>query len=168
MNMFYLGLFAVRAALAADPEPSEPTFGADTSVTSQVTIPADPARVRAALADPVTAARLCPDIISARVLEHSTCDLVEVTTRGLSDPLIYKVRRCPNGSGGYSETLVSSDDFSQVRVEWKLAAVQGGTQVTYTILTDPNLPVPQRLISLATARSAVTTLKNLVHRIIGP
>lgn len=166
--MFYLGLVLVHLPLGLEPGvPSDPTIGSDDVVTTQVMVAADPAKVRAALADPVQAARYSPDVLSARVVERGACDLVEVTTRGVSDPLTYLVKRCPNGSGGFTESLVKSDDFSRVNVEWKLVPVNGGTQVTVAILTEPNIPVPQRLISMATAKSAVTTLKNLVRRIAG-
>lgn len=161
--MFYV-LAMVSQVCAA--EPSEPTITSDGTVLSNVFVEADAAAVRQLIADPVALAKLNPDVLSARVLSHGECDMVEVTTKGMSSPLSYVVKRCPT-AGGFSETLVSSEDFSAVAVSWKLESVPGGTNVSYSIRTSPDLPVPQRVISSFTAKSAVTALKNLVHRVTG-
>lgn len=161
--MFYV-LAMVSQVCAA--EPSEPTIASDGTVRSNVFVEADAAAVRQVISDPVALSKLNPDVLSARVISHGACDMVEVTTRGMTTPLSYVVQRCPTSSG-YTETLVSSEDFSAVAVSWKLESVPGGTNISYSIRTSPDLPVPQRLVSMATAKSAVAALKNLVHRITG-
>lgn len=161
--MFHLLL--VGAALAGS-APSEPTIQSDGTVRSDVFVASDAASVKRVIGDVVATAGLCPDVISARVIERGTCDLVEVTTRGMTSPLTYRVKRCPTADG-FNETLVSSDDFTDVKVDWQIQSVEGGTRVTYTIRTSPDIPVPQRIISSLTAKSAVTALKNLVHKVTG-
>lgn len=168
--MFYglatLCLATSLASAAEGGQPSEPVIQSDATVRSEVVIAADIASVKAALADPLAAAKLCPDIVSARVIERGACDVVEISTRGMSAPLVYRVKRCPTADG-FHETMVSSDDFDDVKIDWQLTAVQGGTRVTYSIRTLPDVPVPQRIISSLTAKSAVTTLKNLVLKVVG-
>jgi hypothetical protein len=165
--MFYVMVAAallLPRAHAADP--AEPTIQDDGTVRSEVVVAGDLAAVRKLIGDPVAAASLSPDVISARVVQHGTCDVVEVVTRGMTSNLKYLVKRCPTADG-WHEALVSSEDFNEVKVDWDVTAVPGGTKVVYTIRTLPDLPVPQRLITSLTAKSAVQALKNLVHRVTG-
>lgn len=165
--MFHLvASLLVSTTLAADSTPASPVIQDDGTVRSEVFVAADVATVKQALADPVKTAQLCPDILSARVVQKGQCDLVEVTTRGMSSPLTYLVRRCPTSSG-WSETMVSSDDFDDVKVSWAVEPAAGGSRVVYTIRSAPNIPVPQRVVTSFTAKSAVQALKNLVLRVTG-
>lgn len=150
---------------AADPSP--PVTDSADRVTTAVVIPADPAAVRAALADPTAACRLSTDVLSARVVAtEGPCALIAVTTRGLTAPLAYTMRRCPSADG-YTETLVQTDDFDQQESRWQLRAVPGGTEVTLQVRSQPRLPLPQRLINATVGSSAVQALKNLAHRVTG-
>ncbi len=159
------------AALFGSPtfaaEPSEPTVAGESTVSTVVIIAADPATVRAALADPLSASALSGDVLDAKVLaKEGDCSLVQITTRGMTSPLVYIARRCPTADG-FRETLVSTDDFDSQSTSWKLLSVAGGTQVTLQVRSEPRLPVPQRLINAAVGSSAVQTLKNLVQRVTG-
>ena len=163
-----LTLASLYAGLAlAAPEPSEPITVGESTVTTQVLIQADPAAIRAALADPLTACRLSGDVLSATVLEkEGDCAVLRITTRGLSAPLTYTTRRCPT-TDGFRETLVTTNDFDSQASSWKLTPVTGGTVVTLAVRSEPRLPLPQRMINAAVGSSAVQTLRNLVHRVTG-
>ncbi len=160
-----LATLCISTAYAADP--TAPVVAGESTVTTDVVIAADAATVRAALSDPISASRLSGDVLDAKVVgKDGDCTLVQVTTRGLSSPLLYVTRRCPTADG-FRETLVQTDDFDSQSSSWKLASVAGGTQVTLQVRSEPRLPIPQRLINAAVGSSAVQTLKNLVQRVTG-
>lgn len=162
-----LTLAPLCAHLALAAEPSAPTVAGASTVSTGIFIAADPATVRAALADPLKACQLSGDVLDAKVLgKQGDCTLIQVTTRGMTSPLIYTTRRCPT-TEGFTETLVQTDDFDSQASTWSLRPVSGGTQVTLEVRSEPRLPVPQRLINAAVGSSAVQTLKNLVHRVTG-
>ncbi len=157
----------LAAGLARAAEPSAPTVAGVSTVSTDVFIAADAATVRAALADPLVASRLNGDVLDARVLgKQGDCTLMQITTRGLTTPLVYTTRRCPTADG-FSESLVQTQDFDAQTSVWRLLPVSGGTQVTFEVSSQPRLPVPQRLINAAVGSSAVQTLKNLVARVTG-
>ena len=163
----YASIVFLTAALAAPAEPSPVEIGADSSIRTTVIVAATPEQVRARLADPVAAAELCDDVIGARVVGASgDCSLLEVTTRGLTDPLVYTVKRCPTADG-WQETLVASDDFSRQDSRVRLEAVPGGTRIVMEVRSEPRLPLPQRLLQSEIAKSTVQTLRNLVVQVTG-
>lgn len=153
-------------SLATAQEPSSPTVAEDNTVRSEVLIAASIDEVRRDLADPVAAAGLSSNVIRARVISRGACDVVAMTVRGLTGPMEYTAKRCPT-TNGWTETLVSSDDFDAHRAEWKVTPVPGGTLVTLTISIEPDVPVPQRVINSVVQSQVVQTLKNLVRRVAG-
>lgn len=152
-------------ALAADPAP--PVVSGDSTVVTNVFIAADPATVRAALADPMVACQLSGDVLDAKVLrKEGDCSVIQMTVRGITSPLVYVAKRCPTADG-FRETLLETTDFDAQASTWKLQPVNGGTQVTLQVVSEPRLPIPQRLVNSAVGTSAVQTLKNLVRRVTG-
>ncbi|MSP57021.1 MAG: hypothetical protein EXR69_15675 [Myxococcales bacterium] len=160
-----LTLTPLWAHLALAVEPTAPTVAGANTVSTAIFIAADPATVRAVLADPLRACHLSSDVLEATLVEnHGECTLIQITTRGMTSPLTYTTRRCPSADG-FVETLVQTDDFDYQASRWSLRPVSGGTQVTLEVRSEPRLPVPQRLINAAVGSSAVQTLKNLVQRV---
>lgn len=169
--MFHTAMILVAlsaTAFAGSSEPSTPTVAADDTVTTDVVVSASPAQVRSALSDPRAAATLSDGVTSVSVLgKDGPCDLVEVTCKGVTSPLVYVARRCPTADG-FTETLVRSDDFDAHSAQWHLEPVAGGgTRITFELRTEPDLPLPRRIIQAAVQSSAVETVRNLVRRVTG-
>lgn len=160
-------LLITHLAYAGSGEPSDPVVHADSSISTDVLIHASVADVRAVLADPKAAGALSDSVLAVRVLgKDGPCDLVEVTCKGVMDPLTYTVRRCPTPTG-FSENLVQSEDFSSQRAEWRLEPVSGGTLVTFSVRSEPKISLPRRVVQAVVESSAVETLENLVRRVTG-
>lgn len=151
------------AALAADPSVS---VGSDGTIVARVHVPANEAQVREALSDPVKAGQLSPEVLSVASTPSGTCEVVTVQTQGAWDPLNYRGMRCPTETG-WRTTLLDSDDFSALDVEWKLVAAEGGTDVEYRVKTEVDLAVPQSLVRKGMERSARNTLLSLLERVVG-
>jgi hypothetical protein len=161
-----LPLLVVATALAGA-SPSEPVVQADSSIRTDVLIAASAADVRAVLADPRVAAQLSDGVVSVKVVgKEGPCDVVETTCKGITSPLVYTVRRCPT-AGGFTETLLHSEDFDAQRTEWHLQSVSGGTLVTIEIQSQPRVPLPKRVVQAIVESSAVETLENLVRQVTG-
>lgn len=158
--------FVALVVLSSAQEPSTPTVSGDNTVKSEVVIAAPVDAVKQGLADPVAAAGLSANVISARVISRGTCDVVAMTVKGMTGPMEYTVKRCPTATG-WTEILVESDDFDAHRAEWKVTPVEGGSLVTLTVATEPDVPVPQRVINAVVESQVVQTLKNLVRRVAG-
>ncbi len=160
-------LLTASLALATPGTPSDPVVGADSSITTDVLIPASIAEVRAILADPDVASRLSGSILSVDVLgRDGGCDLVAITCKGMMSPMAYTIRRCSTADG-FTETLVSSEDFTAQSTKWRLETVAGGTLVTFSVNTAPKVSVPRRIIQAVVESSAVETLENLVRKVTG-
>jgi len=169
--MFHIPMILValtHLAHAGSSEPSTPTVAADNTVTTDVVVAASPAQVRSALSDPRAAASLSEGVTEVKLLgKDGPCDVVEVTCKGMTSPLVYVARRCATADG-FTETLVRSDDFDVHSANWRLEPVAGGgTRITFEIRTEPDLPLPRRIIQAAVQSSAVETVRNLVRRVTG-
>lgn len=162
--MVLLLLAVLPSARAQEPSPA--TVSADDVVRSEVLVPAPVEEVKADLSDPVAAARLSANVLAARVISKGTCDVVEMTVKGMTGPLSYVVKRCPTASG-WTETLVSSDDFDAHRAEWSVTPTAGGSLVSLSIHTEPDVPVPQRIVNGVVQSQVVQTLSNLVRKVTG-
>lgn len=158
-----IGLFAISAALAEPGVPSKPILQTDRMWRTEVLIEAETAIVRSALADAETALSLSESVLGVNVLHRSgTCDLVEVTCKGVWEPLRYTIRRCATVDG-FEENLVASEDFSAERAVWHLEAVPGGTRVSFALDSQTRLPIPRPLLEARMRSSAVETLVNLAE-----
>lgn len=149
-----LFLLAPSAALAED------------AVSQDVVVNMDAEQVRALLANTSLAMSMSQDVISHRIEDAAPCQLVHITTRGLTSPLNYTVRRCPTASG-FKETLVHGDDMIEaMEVEWRTTPTEGGTKVRLSVLTRISR-VPQVFINQQVRQSVGQTLRNLV-RVVEP
>jgi hypothetical protein len=159
-----LALLAM-AALASDPAPVVAT-GDDGTVTATIHLEAAPDQVRTALADPVAAAHLTPEVLDIHALPtDGGCVLMDVQTTGLWNPMCYRARRCPTASG-WRVDLVSSDSFESMHSEWKLVPSASGTDVTLTVHSEIG-SIPDALVEKGTEKSLKNTLLALVKQVAG-
>ncbi len=155
-------LIFVAAALAAEPVSTMNEAG-HASVTCIV--PQSEAEVRAALADPEGATALPPEVLDVTTLSRGNCVTLGVTVKGAWDPLKYTTQRCPTAKG-FKYKLLSSDSITAYEAEWSLAPHKGGgTEVTYRVHTEIDLPVPRALVRKGVLQSAKDTVLALVRRI---
>ena len=164
-------LFLVAAGLVvASPgsEPAtEPVSAVDPSgiVSVTVVVPQSEADVRAALSDPERAAALPPEVISVTTLARGNCITLGVTVKGAWDPLHYTTLRCPT-PGGFKYRLLQSDSITAYEAEWSLVPhAGGGTEVTYRVHTEIDLPIPRALIRKGVLQSAKDTVMALIRRV---
>ncbi len=124
------------------------------------------AAVRAALLDPAAAAALPPEVLAVDTIATGKCVTLGVTVKGAWDPLRYTAQRCPTVTG-YRYHLLQSDSITRYEAEWSLLPhVGGGTEVTYRIITEVDLPVPNALIRQSVLVSAKDTMLALIKRLI--
>ncbi len=139
---------------------------ASDEVSQDVVVRMDADQVRAVLADTSLAMSMSKDIISHRIEDDAPCQLVHITTRGLTEPLKYTVRRCPTATG-FKETLVQGDSMIEaMEVEWRTSPHEGGTKVRLSVLTRIGR-VPQLLVNQQVRQGVSQTLRNLV-RVVEP
>jgi hypothetical protein len=149
-------------ALAAAPDVRVESDG---TVVATVLVGAEPAAVRALLADGVDATRLSPDVYGVRATPVGDCQLLDKETRGIFRPFHLRTRRCPTAVG-WSETLVGSDDFTAFRSSVEVAPAGSATRVTYRVQTSLAAPVPQAALNRSVSDSARALLDNLVRRLL--
>jgi hypothetical protein len=155
--MWVTGLFVVMLeARASEPPPIAPTAGADGFWHTELLVPVPLADVKAALVDPISAARFSGDITKiSYVTRSSPCPTLFVETAGIAS-VSYEYRRCTT-STGWHETLVSSTTLDAYEVRWSLAPAPDGTLVSYSIKIDPALPAPEFMLARA-MKSSITRL----------
>lgn len=137
---------------------------AETPVSDDALISADPQQVRAVLADYDQVAAMNADVLDYRVESAPPCQLVHITTRGLAEPMQYTVRRCPTETG-WRETLVSGDgSMEAVEVEWRVEPDGEHTRVRLSVLARV-ARVPQFLVDQQTRRNVARTLSNLARKL---
>lgn len=160
MNSRSVPRFATAAALLLGLCVAPSGARADDAVAAEGLVQADPAQVRALLADYSQIAAMSPELLEYRVEPAPPCSLVHITTKGLSAPMHYTVRRCPTETG-FRETLVESDGgVEQMVTEWTVAPAEEGSRVRLTVLARV-AHVPQILVNQGTRRS----IGNLVRKI---
>ena len=152
-------------SLASD---DEPQVVVESDGTVQVTLPvdADPAQVRAALADPKSSLQLSDDVLDVQSTPKGSCDALRIETRGLTRPLVVHTERCRTSSG-VRESLVKSDDFTAYASEWRVTERDGRTVVTLRTKAEPNMSVPRFLVLRSIRDGAVRSvlaLKRLITR----
>ena len=110
-------VFLVLAqAFAAEPVV---TAQADGSILATTAIAASPAAVRAILEDPVAWGALSSDILAVTATPAGKCTMMDVTSRGLWNPLHWLALRCPTADG-WRDDLVSSTDITSLHSEWRV------------------------------------------------
>jgi hypothetical protein len=155
-------LLCIASALAGDPVPVIDEAGA---VVITTVVPQSEAEVRAALADPEQAALLAPEVLGVTTLTRGTCVTLGVTVKGAWDPLKYTAKRCPTARG-FKYALLQSDTLTAYEAEWSLVPqASGGTEVTYRVRTEVDLPVPKALVKKGMLQSARDTLLALVKKV---
>ena len=163
-------ILLVGAALSAEPEATTTSVDEAGNVEVRCFVPQSEAQVRAALADPLKAAMLPPEVLSVKQvggMNASSCVTLGVTVKGAWDPLSYTAMRCPTAKG-FKYHLLQSESITSYEAEWAVAPhAGGGTDVTYRVRTNVDLPVPQALIRKGVLQSAKDTVLRLVTRITG-
>jgi len=148
-------------ALAADPFASEATIQEDGTVVGHVVVPNPAADVRKLLDDTEgTLLTIEQDTIGIVSDGASPCEHVHRTTKGVWHPLIFESQRCES-EAGWSEKLTKSEHMKNFSSSWTVADHAEGTLVTYTIVTELNLPVPQALVRRNLRKSAQKMLDQL-------
>lgn len=155
-------LVLVASVLAQTPVGS---FDADGMARVFVVVPDGELAVRAALFDPEAAAALPPEVLAVHTIATGKCVTLGVTVKGAWDPLRYTTQRCPTVTG-YRYQLLQSDTITRYEAEWSLLPhVGGGTEVTYRIRTEVDLPVPNSIIRQNVLISAKDTVLALIKRV---
>jgi hypothetical protein len=154
--------FYVASALAAEPQVAVQSDG---TVVCTVTLAASESQVRAALVDGAGSSRLSPDVLAVESAKKGACEELTKETRGLFHNFRLRSLRCPTADG-WSEKLVSSDDFTEFQADWSIATDPAGTRVTYTVKTGLSIPVPDSLLRQSLAKATATMLGNLAQRVI--
>lgn len=149
---------------------AEPTVAFDEAgmLRASTVIAASPDAVKAVLGDAPRVAKWSPEVLSMTPVGAASgaCRDFEVTTKGLWNPLSYVVRRCTTDAG-FSDRLVSSDDFTRVQADWTVTAVPEGARVDYVGTVDVDLPVPRAALRKAQTGSMTMTLTRLVAEVAG-
>ncbi|MSQ01061.1 MAG: hypothetical protein EXR71_04085 [Myxococcales bacterium] len=155
-------LVLVAFGLAQTPVGS---FDVDGMARVFVVVPDGEIAVRAALLDPEAAAALPPEVLAVHTIASGACVTLGVTVKGAWDPLRYTAQRCPTVTG-YRYLLLKSDTITRYEAEWSLYPhAGGGTEVTYRIRTEVDLPVPSSIIRQSVLVSAKDTVLALIKRI---
>jgi hypothetical protein len=158
-----MGSMVLAAVLLVAPSVA---FASEDAVTQDVVVSMNADQVRAVLADTSLAMSMSKDIISHRIEDDAPCQLVHITTRGLTAPLNYTVRRCPTATG-FKESLVQGDELIEaMEVEWRTSPHEDGTRVRLSVLTRIGR-VPQLLVNQQVRQGVSQTLRNLV-RVVEP
>lgn len=151
---------------------SVPAFGADTSdivvevradgsVAGTIFVPAPYPEVHTYLEDPERTARLTGDTFEITIQRDGSCNDVRRKTRGLFSPLHLHTKRCPTAQGFDEQLAGTSEDFHAYRAQWELAEGRMGTEVTYTVTTDVNLPLPKSFVRSNVITGVKQALQNL-------
>lgn len=155
-------VLSVAMAFADDLVPEMDDHG---TVVVRTVVPDSQAAVLAALRDPEAAALLPPEVLGVTTLNRGECVTLGVTVKGAWDPLKYTTQRCPT-KNGYKYKLLQSDTLTAYEAEWSLASARtGGTEVTYRVRTELNMPVPKLLVRKGMLQSARDTLIALVRKV---
>ena len=140
--------------------------GGENVVTSQVTVSCSLEEAQLHLANAEQMALLSPDVLTAKSAPQGTCQRMTVAVKGLLSPMRYVSERCPTAKG-YTERLVSSDDFTAQSTDWELKSVAGGTLVTLRIRAMPKMPVPDAIVFSKVKSSSLATLERFSALVTG-
>ncbi|MBA2320803.1 MAG: hypothetical protein H0V89_06575 [Deltaproteobacteria bacterium] len=168
-------MFGLVSALAADStgavEPHVLVEGDGTVVTTLV-LQASESAVRAAIGDGVGASRLSPDVLSVSSTPSGRCQELTKETRGMFRPFRMKSVWCASAAG-WTEELVTSEDFTSFHAEWTIAptgsssgVADAATRVTYRVRTDLAISVPDAMLQRSVAQASGTMLERLAARVL--
>lgn len=143
--------------------PDAAAGGVDVEPDGTVVITADldlpPHTVREALDREVLDPTRSPDVVRADVIrQRGRCAEVATTVRGGPLEVDYVALRCPTADG-WEIDLLRSDDMTSLTVQWQLTETDGGTQLTFSIHSRADLPVPERVQRAAVKRSAIQSVE---------
>ena len=156
-----LGALQAAPALARDRvDEASPVISPSGGVTLQVLMNHPAALIKHYLSNASTTIRLSPEVLDVQSSPKGACDQVSVQTKGMFSPLTYVVMRCPT-SKGYTERLLQSEDFDAQEVEWSVEEVEGGSQVTLKVHTEPRIPLPAAALRAVLVGSMRATLRKL-------
>ncbi|MDP2306228.1 MAG: SRPBCC family protein [Pseudomonadota bacterium] len=156
----------VGAAFAAEPPVFTPAPDAEGTWRTQLVFPVPIEAVRAALGDPIEAARFSPDITTIAYVSREQCPTIRVETGMTFAPVAYDYRRCAT-STGWHETLVASKALEIYDVRWSFESVEAGTKVTYDVRIKPSFPAPDFLLARQMRGSITTLLQRLYRSVTG-
>jgi len=146
-------LLALSLTTTAEAGPLENfTVHNDGSVVMHVLVEKPMAAVRSSLDSAMSVMSLDGGRTITKTVSKGACQELHVETPGLFSPMQYVSMRCPT-TNGYSETMVSSDDFDASEVQWTLSEVDGGTRITYRVLVDLAFPVSQDMVTSRVKKS---------------
>ena len=165
MPLLYVLACWVPTTLAAeDAIPAEPEIDANGSVTVRMVVGASLEKVHQRLDSAHEVLDLNPDSRLLSRESHGDCERTHVETAGLFHPLRYIALRCPT-EDGWHEQLESSPDFKENQSWWHLTSVEGGTEITYTVQVDLDLPVGDGILAKRVGESMVSSLQRLADRL---
>jgi hypothetical protein len=100
-----------------------------------------------------------------RVQMRGACEEMHVETPGLLSPMRYVSLRCPTDNG-WTESMISSDDFEANEVLWALNEVEGGTEITYKVKVGvADMPVPESMLHSRIKRGMTSVMTSLLDSI---
>ncbi|MEZ4322002.1 MAG: hypothetical protein R3F61_31310 [Myxococcota bacterium] len=155
----------VWAAVAAPPEV---VVNDDNSVHGEVVVPLPVDVVRAKLADPVWIASIDGSGTTVEVFERKgDCVVTDSVSPNAVKTVRYRVERCPTADG-YAGKLVSSNAFDAYATRWSFAADGTGTRISYDLITETSLMVPQFVINQQTKKGVLNLLTKLQGALATP
>jgi hypothetical protein len=133
---------------------------ADGLVSASVELTGSREDVEKLLGNAAATVRMSPDVTTVTATPHGNCERLAIEAKGPMGPLNLVSMRCRDGNG-WTETLVSSDDFERHEVHWQLEDTPTGTRLTVRAAVTPDFPVPQRLVDAALQSSLVQQLSRI-------
>ncbi|MCB9673514.1 MAG: SRPBCC family protein [Alphaproteobacteria bacterium] len=151
-------MWFVLAAWAGSPEV---VVNDDHSVHGEMVVPLAPDVVREKLADPVWISQVDGSGTTVTVHEkRGDCLVTDSVSPNIVKTVRYRVERCPSATG-YETKLVESNAFTAYAVKWTFTAEGGGTRVSYDLMTETSLIVPQFVIDQQTKKGVLNLLTKL-------
>ncbi|MCB9778334.1 MAG: hypothetical protein H6742_07205 [Alphaproteobacteria bacterium] len=148
-----LAMFALGGPALANPN----------AVEGETLVDANAEELKAWLSDYGLIAEINADIYEYSVEAAPPCELVHVKSRGVGQPMLYTVKRCPTADG-FKETMISGDQLEAMEAEWSVKPEGDRSRVKVRIFTKINL-VPQFLVNQAGKKSIGQMLKNLTTKV---
>lgn len=137
------------------------TMTDDNYFRGRIEVTADPATVRALIADPVKLSQIDASGTQVEVVERQgECVVIKSVSANAIKTVEYKTRQCPT-STGVEGKLVESNAFKAYRNEYVVTPTANGTRIEYQLDMDANVMVPQFVINRATRKGVENLLSRL-------
>lgn len=136
----------------------------DGSVVMSVLVEKPVAAVQSSLGSAMSRFSLDAGRTITDTVQRGECQELHVEAPGLLSPMRYISLRCPTADG-YSETLVSSDDFDASEVQWTLTRVEGGTRITYRVLVDLDMPVSDSMLQSRVKKNMAAVMDRFMEHL---